>query len=47
MRLFAYRFVAVVLVLYLSEIGLNDHRIGLLLSLTAAQAELDFQHFEE
>jgi MFS family permease len=33
-RLFAYGFVAVVLVLYLSSIGLNDHRIGLLLSLT-------------
>lgn len=33
-RLFAYGFVAVVLVLYLSAIGLNDHRIGLLLSLT-------------
>jgi MFS family permease len=35
-RLFAYGFVAVVLVLYLSSIGLNDHRIGLLLSLTLA-----------
>jgi MFS family permease len=33
-RLFAYGFVAVVLVLYLSAIGLDDHRIGLLLSLT-------------
>src|SRR5216684_4314183 len=33
-RLFAYGFVAVVLVLYLSSIGLDDHRIGLLLSLT-------------
>jgi MFS family permease len=36
LRLFAYGFVAVVLVLYLSAIGLNDHRIGLLLSLTLA-----------
>jgi len=35
-RLFAYGFVAVVLVLYLSAIGLDDHRIGLLLSLTLA-----------
>lgn len=35
-RLFAYGFVAVVLVLYLSAIGLYDHRIGLLLSLTLA-----------
>jgi MFS family permease len=35
-RLFAYGFVAVVLVLYLSSIGLYDHRIGLLLSLTLA-----------
>lgn len=35
-RLFAYGFVAVVLVLYLSSIGLDDHRIGLLLSLTLA-----------
>ncbi len=35
-RLFAYGFLAVVLVLYLSAIGLNDHRIGLLLSLTLA-----------
>jgi MFS family permease len=33
-RLFAYGFVAVVLVLYLASIGLNDRRIGLLLSLT-------------
>lgn len=33
-RLFAYGFVAVVLVLYLASIGLDDHRIGLLLSLT-------------
>jgi MFS family permease len=33
-RLFAYGFVAVVLVLYLSALGLDDHRIGLLLSLT-------------
>src|SRR6476659_1532096 len=35
-RLFAYGFVAVVLVLYLSAIGLDGHRIGLLLSLTLA-----------
>jgi MFS family permease len=35
-RLFAYGFVAVILVLYLSAIGLDDHRIGLLLSLTLA-----------
>lgn len=35
-RLFAYGFVAVVLVLYLSAIGLDDRRIGLLLSLTLA-----------
>lgn len=35
-RLFAYGFVAVVLVLYLSSIGLDGHRIGLLLSLTLA-----------
>jgi len=35
-RLFAYGFVAVVLVLYLSAIGLDDHRIGMLLSLTLA-----------
>ncbi|MEA2236235.1 MAG: hypothetical protein QOC81_959 [Thermoanaerobaculia bacterium] len=35
-RLFAYGFVAVVLVLYLSSIGLDDHRIGMLLSLTLA-----------
>jgi MFS family permease len=35
-RLFAYGFVAVVLVLYLAAIGLDDHRIGLLLSLTLA-----------
>jgi MFS family permease len=33
-RLFAYGFIAVVLVLYLASIGLDDHRIGLLLSLT-------------
>jgi MFS family permease len=33
-RLFAYGFIAVVLVLYLAAIGLDDHRIGLLLSLT-------------
>jgi MFS family permease len=36
LRLFAYGFLAVVLVLYLSAIGLDDHRIGLLLSLTLA-----------
>jgi MFS family permease len=35
-RLFAYGFLAVVLVLYLAAIGLDDHRIGLLLSLTLA-----------
>ena len=35
-RLFAYGFVAVVLVLYLAAIGLDGHRIGLLLSLTLA-----------
>jgi len=33
-RLFAYGFLSVVLVLYLSEIGLSDYKIGLLLSLT-------------
>src|SRR4051812_38267993 len=33
-RLFAYGFVAVVLGLYLSAIGLSDTRIGLVLSLT-------------
>jgi MFS family permease len=33
-RMFAYGFVSVVLVLYLSEIGLTDAAIGLLLSLT-------------
>jgi MFS family permease len=35
-RLFAYGFVAVVLVLYLAAIGLDGRRIGLLLSLTLA-----------
>jgi MFS family permease len=35
-RLFAYGFVAIVLVLYLSAIGLDDARIGWLLSLTLA-----------
>jgi len=35
-RLFAYGFVAVVLVLYLAAIGLDSHRIGLLLTLTLA-----------
>ena len=34
LRLFAYGFLAVVLVLYLSEAGLSEGRIGLLLSLT-------------
>lgn len=34
LRLFAYGFVAVVLVLYLSAIGLDEHRIGTLLTLT-------------
>ncbi len=33
-RLFAYGFVSIVLVLYLSAIGLDEHRIGLLLTLT-------------
>lgn len=33
-RLFAYGFLSVVMVLYLSEIGLKDYEIGLLLSLT-------------
>jgi MFS family permease len=33
-RLFAYGFLAVVLVLYLASIGINDHRIGWLLTLT-------------
>lgn len=36
LRLFAYGFVAVVLVLYLSALGLSEHRIGWLLSLTLA-----------
>lgn len=35
-RLFAYGFVSVVLVLYLSAIRIDDHRIGLLLTLTLA-----------
>src|SRR5512137_2359191 len=34
LRLFAYGFLAVVLVLYLSEAGLSEGRIGLLLTLT-------------
>src|SRR4051794_26021245 len=34
LRLFAYGFVAVVLVLYLAAIGLDEHRIGTLLTLT-------------
>ncbi len=33
-RLFAYGFLSVVLVLYLAGIGLDEHRIGLLLTLT-------------
>ncbi len=33
-RMFAYGFLSVVLVLYLAAIGLDDHRIGLLLTLT-------------
>ena len=33
-RLFAYGLIAVVLVLYLAELGLNDGQIGMLLSLT-------------
>jgi MFS family permease len=36
LRLFAYGFLSVVLLLYLSEIGLSDNRIGLLLTLTLA-----------
>ncbi|HEX7489434.1 MAG TPA: MFS transporter, partial [Anaeromyxobacteraceae bacterium] len=35
-RLFAYGFLSVVLVLYLAEAGLSESRIGLLLSLTLA-----------
>lgn len=35
-RLFAYGFLSLQLVLYLSALGLDDHRIGLLLSLTLA-----------
>jgi MFS family permease len=34
LRLFAYGFLAVVLVLYLAEVGLSEGRIGLLLTLT-------------
>src|SRR6516225_2933971 len=34
LRLFGYGFLSVVLLLYLSEIGLSDNRIGLLLTLT-------------
>jgi MFS family permease len=34
LRLFAYGFLSVVLILYLVEIGLSDNRIGLLLTLT-------------
>src|SRR5690242_6131153 len=33
-RLFAYGFLSVVLVLYLSDLGFNENRIGLLLTLT-------------
>ncbi|HKR66927.1 MAG TPA: MFS transporter, partial [Thermoanaerobaculia bacterium] len=33
-RLFAYGFLSIVLVLYLASIGLDEHRIGLLLTLT-------------
>ena len=35
-RLFAYGFLSIVLVLYLSALGLDDRRIGLLLTLTLA-----------
>ncbi|MGE5805368.1 MAG: MFS transporter, partial [Ignavibacteria bacterium] len=34
LRMFAYGSISVVLILYLSEIGLNDYQIGLLLTLT-------------
>jgi MFS family permease len=34
LRLFAYGALSVVLVLYLSRIGLDDYRIGLLITLT-------------
>src|SRR5215468_5321453 len=34
LRLFAYGFLSVILLLYLAEIGLSDSRIGLLLTLT-------------
>ncbi|MGE5498597.1 MAG: hypothetical protein ACM3Q2_11020, partial [Syntrophothermus sp.] len=33
-RLFAYGFISVILVLYLSAIGLNEYEIGVLLTLT-------------
>jgi MFS family permease len=36
LRLFAYGFLSVVLALYLSEVGLNEGQIGLLLTLTLA-----------
>ncbi|HEY2384194.1 MAG TPA: MFS transporter [Terriglobia bacterium] len=36
LRLFAYGFLSVVLMLYLAEVGLNENRIGLLLTLTLA-----------
>jgi MFS family permease len=35
-RLFAYGFLSIVLVLYLAAIGIDEHRIGLLLTLTLA-----------
>src|SRR5512140_1678623 len=35
-RMFAYGFLAVVLVLYLKQVGLSDTQVGLLLSLTLA-----------
>ena len=34
LRLFAYGALSVVLVLYLSKIGINDYQIGLLITLT-------------
>lgn len=34
LRLFAYGFLSVILMLYLAELGLNENRIGLLLTLT-------------
>src|SRR3974377_1859130 len=35
-RLFAYGLLSIVLALYLAQLGLNEQRIGLLLSLTLA-----------